>query len=50
MALFIVRHQHDAERCPATDPYLGATLLNYLSRRNVRKYGIEFQRLMESQS
>src|SRR6266567_2210654 len=41
MALFIVRHQHDAEHCPATDPYLGATLLNYLSRPNVRKYGIE---------
>src|SRR5437773_1162488 len=41
MALFIVRHQHDAEHCPATDPYLGATLLNYLSRPNVRKYGID---------
>jgi DMSO/TMAO reductase YedYZ molybdopterin-dependent catalytic subunit len=43
MALFIVRHQHDAERCPATDPYMGATLLNYLSRPNVRKHGIEIQ-------
>jgi DMSO/TMAO reductase YedYZ molybdopterin-dependent catalytic subunit len=43
MALFIVRHQHDAERCPATDPYIGATLLNCLSRPNVRKYGIEIR-------
>jgi hypothetical protein len=32
MALFIVRHQHEPDRCPATDPYMGATLLNYLSR------------------
>src|SRR5262245_55812189 len=43
MALFIVRHQHDAESCPATDPYHGAGLLNYLSRPNVRKHGIEIQ-------
>src|SRR5688572_138952 len=41
MALFIVRHEHDADKCPATDPYMGATLLNYLSRPNVRKHGIE---------
>src|SRR5690242_16386602 len=44
MALYIVRHQHTAERCPATDPFMGATLLNYLSRPNVRKYGIAIQR------
>jgi DMSO/TMAO reductase YedYZ molybdopterin-dependent catalytic subunit len=43
MALFIVRHQHDPDRCPAHDPYLGATLLNHLSRPNVRKYGITIQ-------
>jgi DMSO/TMAO reductase YedYZ molybdopterin-dependent catalytic subunit len=43
MSLFIVRHQHDADRCPATDPDMGATLLNYLSRPNVRKHGIEIQ-------
>ena len=41
--LFIVRHQHDAARCPATDPYMGATLLNYLSRSNVRQQGITIQ-------
>ena len=43
MALFIVRHQHDRDRCPATDPSMGATLLNYLSRPNVRKHGVSIQ-------
>src|SRR6267143_6210757 len=43
MALFIIRHQHEPERCPATDPYLGAKLLNYLSRPNVRKHGVNIQ-------
>lgn len=41
MARFIVRHQHDAERCPAADPYTGAKLLNYLSRPSVAQLGIE---------
>jgi DMSO/TMAO reductase YedYZ molybdopterin-dependent catalytic subunit len=41
--LFIIRHQHDAERCPAADPYMGATLLNYLSRPNVQQHGVEIQ-------
>ena len=40
MALFIVRHEHEAERCPATDPEMGAMLLNYLSRPNVRRHGV----------
>jgi DMSO/TMAO reductase YedYZ molybdopterin-dependent catalytic subunit len=43
MALFLVRHQHDAEQCPATDPYMGATLLNYLSRPSVREHGVEIR-------
>src|SRR5438552_17997092 len=43
MALFIVRHQHDPDHCPATDPYMGAMLLNYLSRPNVRQHGITIQ-------
>jgi DMSO/TMAO reductase YedYZ molybdopterin-dependent catalytic subunit len=41
MALFIVRHQHPADRCPATDPEMGAVLLNHLSRPSVRKQGVE---------
>jgi hypothetical protein len=43
MALFIVRHQHAAERCPAEDPQIGAALLNHLSRPNVRQHGVEIQ-------
>ena len=43
MALFIVRHQHAAERCPAADPQMGAMLLNHLSRSNVRQHGVEIQ-------
>jgi DMSO/TMAO reductase YedYZ molybdopterin-dependent catalytic subunit len=43
MALFVVRHQHEPERCPATDPYGGANLLNYLSRPNVRQQGVEIR-------
>ena len=41
MALFIVRHQHAADGCPAQDPLLGASLLNHLSRPNVRKFGLQ---------
>ena len=41
MERFIVRHQHDAKRCPAADPQAGATLLNYLSRPSVGQHGIE---------
>lgn len=43
MALFVVRHQHAAERCPAQDPYSGAMLLNHLSRPNVRRHGVRIQ-------
>lgn len=43
MALFIVRHQHRAERCPAQDPDMGAVLLKHLSRPNVRQYGLTIQ-------
>lgn len=40
MALFIVRHQHEAEHCPASDPFAGASLLNYLSRPSVTQRGV----------
>jgi DMSO/TMAO reductase YedYZ molybdopterin-dependent catalytic subunit len=41
MALFIIRHDHPAERCPAADPEMGAQLVNHLSRPHVRSLGIE---------
>jgi len=40
MSLFVVRHQHDANTCPAKDPAMGAILLKHLSPTNARKYGI----------
>jgi DMSO/TMAO reductase YedYZ molybdopterin-dependent catalytic subunit len=43
MGLFIVRHEHQEDRCPVTDPYAGAMLLNYLSRPNVRQFGVQIQ-------
>ncbi|HWE62236.1 MAG TPA: molybdopterin-dependent oxidoreductase, partial [Chloroflexota bacterium] len=43
MALFVIRHQHEAARCPAQDPEMGAMLLNYLSRPNVRRHGLDIQ-------
>lgn len=43
MALFIVRHQHDAKTCPAADPYRAAQLLNHLSRPNLRKHGLSLE-------
>src|SRR4030095_5933432 len=43
MALFVLRHQHAAERCPAQDPEMGAMLLNYLSRPSVRQHGVRIQ-------
>ena len=43
MALFVVSHRHEANRCPATDADMGAMLLNYLSRPNVRQQGVEIR-------
>ena len=43
MALFVVRHTHTADRCPAGDPDMGAMLLNHLSRPNVRQHGVEIR-------
>ena len=43
MALFIVRHVHASEQCPAQDPDRGAMLLNHLSRPNVAQFGVKIQ-------
>ena len=43
MALFVVRHQHSAESCPARDPAMGAVLLNHLSRPNAYRHGVTIQ-------
>jgi DMSO/TMAO reductase YedYZ molybdopterin-dependent catalytic subunit len=43
VGLFLVRHQHEPARCPAGDADIGAMLLNYLSRPNVRAHGVTIQ-------
>ena len=43
MTLYVVRHQHEADSCPAVDPAMGAGLLNYLSKPNLRQQGIDIQ-------
>jgi hypothetical protein len=43
MALFVVRHQHEADRCPAGDPAMGMMLLEHLSPANAAANGIQIQ-------
>lgn len=41
MSLYFVRHQHDAEICPASDPNMGAMLLSHMDSQNARQFGVE---------
>jgi len=41
MSLYFVRHQHPAESCPATNPQMGARLLQHLNKFSARAYGVE---------
>lgn len=43
MSLYFVRHQHDAETCPAKDPTAGNMLLDHLSPGNALKFGVRLQ-------
>jgi hypothetical protein len=40
MALFVARHQHPAERCPAADPAMGQMLLAHIAPANAANFGI----------
>ena len=40
MTLFLVRHEHTGETCPAADPKMGAMLLQHISEANASKMGI----------
>jgi len=40
MSLFIVRHQHTAESCPARNPQLGPRLLQHLTAANAQQFGV----------
>jgi len=43
MSLYFVRHQHDAETCPAKDPQMGQMLVQHVSKSNARKFGVDLQ-------
>ena len=43
MSLYFVRHEHTPETCPAKDPEMGQMLLDHLSPRNARKFGIKIE-------
>src|SRR5690242_2035406 len=43
MALFVLRHQHPAERCPAGDPQMAPMLLRILSAENAAQHGVTIQ-------
>lgn len=41
MSLFVVRHQHPADRCPAKDPRVGPALLAHMQPANAEKFGLK---------
>ena len=41
MALFVAKHQHSPDSCPAKSPELGRMLLQHLSHENAAGAGIE---------
>ena len=41
MSLFVVKHEHSPESCPAMDPKTAPMLLTELSEENADKYGIK---------
>ena len=43
MSVFVVRHQHPADRCPATDCAAGAGLLNHLSGPSATRHGVRIR-------
>jgi len=43
MSVYVVRHQHPAERCPAANFTDGAGLLNHLSPPNAARHGVRIR-------
>ena len=41
MALFIVKHQHAAETCPAGDPQMGPMLAQHVSSASAARFGLD---------
>lgn len=40
MSLYVVKHQHDAETCPARDPNIAPMLAQHVSAQNVSQHGL----------
>jgi hypothetical protein len=43
MALFVAKHQHSAEVCPAGNPQIGPMLAQHVSHGNAEKFGLDLQ-------
>jgi hypothetical protein len=43
MPLFVAKHQHSAETCPAGDPQMGPMLAQHVSHGNAEKFGLNLQ-------
>lgn len=43
MSLFVVKHQHPADRCPATNREMAPMLRQHLSPDNAQRYGLTIQ-------
>jgi uncharacterized protein with GYD domain len=41
MSLYFVRHQHTAETCPAKNPEMGEMLVQHVTKKNARKFGVD---------
>jgi hypothetical protein len=43
MALFVIQHKHNAEKCPAGHPEMGPMLLKHVSPQNAQQFGVTVQ-------
>ena len=43
MSLFLVKHQHPAEACPARDAQMAPILLQHLSHENAAQHGVNIR-------
>ncbi len=46
MVLFLVRHEHTGETCPASDPNMGPMLLQHITEANASQMGINIHAKM----
>lgn len=43
MPLFVVKHEHTPEACPAGDAQMGPMLLQHIAAPNARNHGVQIQ-------